>query len=59
MINKLKSYPKQIDNITSDPPPQNEYRDPNILNRKDTDNTNHRERMAPESTILRFRHKPT
>jgi hypothetical protein len=35
MINKLKSYPKQIDNITSDPPPQPEHRDPNIPNRKD------------------------
>jgi hypothetical protein len=30
MINKLKSYPKQIDNMTSDPPPQTEHRDPNI-----------------------------
>jgi hypothetical protein len=35
MINMLKSYPKQIDNMTSDTPPQTEHRDPNILNRKD------------------------
>jgi hypothetical protein len=35
MINNLKSYPKQIDNMTSDPPPQTEYRDPNIPNRED------------------------
>jgi hypothetical protein len=32
MINTLKSYPKRIDNMTSDPPPQNQYRDPNIPN---------------------------
>jgi hypothetical protein len=31
MINKLKSYPKQIDNMTSDPSLlEPEYRDPNI-----------------------------
>jgi hypothetical protein len=35
MINKLKSYAKQIDNMTSDPSPQTEHRDPNIPNRKD------------------------
>jgi hypothetical protein len=35
MINKLKSYPQQIDNTTSEPPPQTEHRDPNIPNRKD------------------------
>jgi hypothetical protein len=32
MINKLKSYPKQKDNMTSDPLPQTEHRDPNIPN---------------------------
>jgi hypothetical protein len=35
MINRLKSYPKLIDNITSDLPLQTEDRDPNIPNRKD------------------------
>jgi hypothetical protein len=35
MINKLKSYPKQIDNTTSEPLSQTEHRDPNITNWKD------------------------
>jgi hypothetical protein len=35
MINKLKSYPKQIDNTTSELPPQTEHRDPNIPDWKD------------------------
>jgi hypothetical protein len=35
MINNLKSYAKQIDNMTSEPPPQTEHRDPNIPNRQD------------------------
>jgi hypothetical protein len=35
MINKLRSYPKQIDNMTSDLPPQIEYRDPKIPNWQD------------------------
>jgi hypothetical protein len=34
MINMLKSYPKQIDKTTSEPPPQTGHRDPNIVNRK-------------------------
>jgi hypothetical protein len=35
MINKLKSYPKQIDNMTRDPPHQTDHRDPKIPNWKD------------------------
>jgi hypothetical protein len=35
MINKLQSYPKQIDNMTSDSLPQTVHRDPNIVNWED------------------------
>jgi hypothetical protein len=35
MIYKLKSYPEQIDDTTSEPPPQTEHQDLNIQNLKD------------------------
>jgi hypothetical protein len=59
MINKLKSYPKQIDNMTMVHHPKTNTKIPISRPGKTSGKTNNRGRKAPESAILRFRHKPT